>query len=138
MPRIIVVEDDATNARVVERVLARMGGHEVTVTEDAQEVLDRCAGGGVDLILMDVSLTNTHFEGEPIDGLRLTRLVRERAGASSPLVLLLTAHAMRGDCKRLLDESGADGYMAKPIVDHAALVSLVAEMIAGATARQVA
>lgn len=125
MPRIVVVEDDATNALVIERVLTRMGGHEVIVTEDAQEVLDRCVGGEVDLVLMDVSLSNTVFEGEAIDGLRLTRLIRERTGTSLPPVLLLTAHAMRGDRERLLDESGADGYMAKPIVDHAELVRLM-------------
>ena len=29
-----------------------------------------------------------------------------------------TAHAMRGDQERLLAESGADDYVAKPIVDH--------------------
>ena len=52
MPRIVVVEDDATNALVVERVLVRMGGHEVIVTEDAQEVLDRCARGEADLVCM--------------------------------------------------------------------------------------
>ena len=138
MPRIVVVEDDATNALVIERVLTRLGGHEVLVTEDAQEVLDTCARGEADLVLMDVSLSNTVFEGETIDGLRLTRLIQERMGLSSPPVLLLTAHAMRGDRERLLAESGADGYMAKPIVDHAELVCLVAEMIENAPARKTA
>lgn len=136
MPRIVVVEDDRANALVIERVLTRMGGHEVFVTEDAGEVLDRCAGGRADLVLMDVSLSNTIFEGEAIDGLRLTRLIRERVGSSSPPVLLLTAHAMRGDRERLLRASGADGYMAKPIVDHGELVCLLDETLA--TAQKVA
>jgi CheY-like chemotaxis protein len=34
-------------------------------------------------------------------------------------VLLATAHAMRGDAERLLADSGANDYVAKPIIDHA-------------------
>jgi CheY-like chemotaxis protein len=33
-------------------------------------------------------------------------------------VLLATAHAMRGDAEKLLADSGADGYVSKPIIDH--------------------
>ena len=39
--------------------------------------------------------------------------------------ILATAHAMRGDEARLLEESGADDYISKPIVDHAVFVSQV-------------
>ena len=129
MARIIVVEDDPTNARVAERVLSRMGGHRVTVTEDGDQVLAACMGREVDVVVMDVSLANTRVAGEKVDGVRLTRLIRERAPGGGPPVLVLTAHAMRGDRARLIDASGADAYIAKPIVDHQALVDRVAELI---------
>jgi hypothetical protein len=35
---------------------------------------------------------------------------------------------MRGDAERLIKESGADGYVAKPIVDHAAFVKIVDDL----------
>lgn len=128
--RIIIVEDDPTNARVAERVLSRMGGHLVLVTEDGDDVLARCAAGEVDLIVMDISLANTRVEGQAVDGVRLTRLIRERAPEGGPPVLVVTAHAMRGDRGRLLDASGADDYIAKPIVDHHELIERVDELLA--------
>jgi CheY-like chemotaxis protein len=50
-------------------------------------------------------------------------------GESMPPVLLLTAHAMRGDRERLLGLSGADDYVAKPIVDHHEFVGTVQRLI---------
>jgi len=130
MARILIVEDDPTNACVAERVLSRMGGHAVEVTEDGDEVLSRCVDREVDLVVMDISLTNTNVRGDPVDGVRLTRLIREHCDGGGPPVLVVTAHAMRGDCVRLLDASGADDYIAKPIVDHQELVDCVARLLA--------
>lgn len=129
MARVLVVEDDPVNALVLERVLERMGGHEVTVSDDAETVLSLCADGQVDLVVMDVSLANTSYQGERLDGVKLTRLIREEDGGASPPVLLVTAHAMRGDRERLLQDSGADGYVSKPIVDHAEFTRIVAEAL---------
>ena len=44
-------------------------------------------------------------------------------------ILLATAHAMRGDAEQLLAESGADGYVAKPIVDHEAFAAHARELM---------
>jgi len=129
MAHVIVVEDDATNARVAQRVLARMGGHDVTVTEDGDEVLRLCEAGAADLVIMDVSLADTSADGRRVDGAALARLIRERCGKHSPPILLVTAHAMRGDRARLLAASGADDYICKPIMDHRALVDLVEALL---------
>ncbi|MFP4250114.1 MAG: response regulator [Armatimonadota bacterium] len=125
MAMIVVVEDDPTNARVAERVLSRMAGHSVLVSEDGDDVLARCERAEVDLVVMDISLGNTRVEGRAVDGVRLTQLIRERSPGGGPPVLVLTAHAMRGDRERLLEASGADDYIAKPIVDHHELVDRV-------------
>ena len=129
MAHVIVVEDDATNARVAQRVLARMGGHDVTLIEDGDEVLRLCDARAVDLVIMDVSLANTRVDGRAVDGAELTRLIRDRCGTRSPAILLVTAHAMRGDRVRLLAASGADDYICKPIVDHRALVDRVEALL---------
>ena len=137
MAWVLVVEDDSTNAQVIERVLSRMGGHEVNVTEDAYEVLAACEAG-VELVVMDVSLSNTKYDDEPVDGIRITQLIREMMGEDMPPVMLLTAHAMRGDRERLLEQSGAEEYFAKPIVDHHEFVDVVARLLADASERKVA
>ncbi len=133
----LVVEDDSTNAIWIERVLSRMGGHEVSVTEDAYEVLAACEAGA-ELVVMDVSLSDTKYEDEPVDGIRIIELIREQMGETMPPVLLLTAHAMRGDRERLLELSGADDYLPKPIVDHQELVDVVARLLVEAAERKAA
>ncbi len=106
-----------------------MAGHEVTILEDGDEVLRRCASGDFDAVVMDVSLVNTQVEGEAVDGVRLTRNLDERCSDRRPPVILMTAHAMRGDRIRLLEESGAEEYIAKPIINHQELVDRVAEVL---------
>jgi len=44
-------------------------------------------------------------------------------------VLLATAHAMSGDRERLLESSGADGYLEKPVYESALLVEKVCSLI---------
>ncbi len=97
MANILVVEDDKINAKLFELVLTRVGGFAVTVTEDADEVIRIASEGQADLILMDVSLSNTEYEGVPVDGIELTRILKQDARTSSIPVVLTTAHALRGD-----------------------------------------
>lgn len=129
MARILVVEDDSINAKLFELVLQRVGRHQVTVTEDAGEVVHAAGSGEVDLIMMDVSLSNTHFEGRAVDGLDLTRILKANAETAGVPIVLTTAHAMRGDRERFLRESGADDYISKPIEDNHQLVALVQNLL---------
>jgi len=41
----------------------------------------------------------------------------------------VTAHAMRGDREAFLAQSGADGYIAKPVVDHEEMVNQVRQVL---------
>jgi len=126
---VLVVEDDEANAVLMEAILGRIGGFDVMCSDDGDRILEVVAGGRIAAVLMDVSLKNTRLDGRKVDGVELTRRIRALpAGADLP-VLLLTAHAMRGDRERLLFSSGANDYVAKPIVDHNALVQLVRQHI---------
>ena len=71
---------------------------------------------------MDVSLANSRWEGSAVNGVELCRLLKADPRTAAIPVMLATAHAMRGDAESLIAESGADDYVAKPIVDHAAFV----------------
>ena len=122
---VLVVEDDQANAVLMEAILGRVGGFDVICSDDGDRILEIVASGTIAAVLMDVSLKNTRLDGRKVDGVDLTRRIRTLpAGVHLP-ILLLTAHAMRGDRERLLFSSGANGYVAKPIVDQNALVQLV-------------
>ena len=125
MKHVLVVEDDPHNAILFRKLLEKRGGWRVTQSESTQEVLDLVRGGGVDLVVMDVSLSNSRWEGRSINGVELCRMIKTHPQSMSVPVLLATAHAMRGDAEKLLAESGANDYVAKPIVDHHAFMQHV-------------
>jgi CheY-like chemotaxis protein len=122
---VLVVEDDPANGLLVETILTRIGGFDVIRSDDGDEILEIVASRPISAALMDVSLKNTRVAGEKVDGVELTRRIRALPGGVGLPVILLTAHAMKGDRERLLFASGANDYIAKPISDQRALVNLV-------------
>jgi CheY-like chemotaxis protein len=123
--RALVVEDDAHNAMLFRKLLEKRCGCTVAVTESVQDIMDACRGGRVDLVIMDVSLNNSRWEGKPINGVEICQLLKQDPATAAIPVVLATAHAMRGDAEALLTESGADDYVAKPIVDHEQFVARI-------------
>ena len=121
--RVLVVEDNAVNRLVVERLLDRMG-HEVVVVENGIQAVERTASEAFDAVLMDVQMPE-------MDGLEATRRIRAResAGGRRQPVIALTAHAMKGDEERCL-ASGMDAYLSKPL-QSAALAAVLARVVSG-------
>ena len=129
---VLVVEDDPANAVLVEAILSTVGDFEVACSGDGDEILRMVRERPVAAVLMDVSLSQTRVCGEKVDGVELTRRLRDIPEGLNLPVILLTAHAMRGDRERLLFSSSANDYVAKPIVDQAGLVELVRRHIRAA------
>ena len=132
MIHVLVVEDDPHNAVLFRKLLEKRCGWRVTVTESVEEVLALARGGDLRLIVMDVSLTNSRWQGKPVNGVDICRILKDDPNTFAIPVLLATAHAMRGDAEQLMTESGADDYVAKPIVDHEAFVRQVQRHVAEA------
>ena len=125
MKHILVVEDDAVNALLFRMILEKRGGFKVSVTESPDEVLALVRGGTVDLVIMDISLTHSRYQGKPVSGVDLCGLIKDDPATFPVPVVLATAHAMRGDAEALLRESGAEDYVSKPILDHAGFVDQI-------------
>jgi two-component system cell cycle response regulator DivK len=130
MSRVLVVEDNSLVAKFYRLALERAGGYQVTCTEDVEEILRLIESNGADVVILDVSLRDCHYEGRAIDGLELARLIREHTPGRKIPILLATAHAMEGDRQRLLAASGADAYVEKPIYDPQVLISKVQALMA--------
>ena len=128
MRHVVVVEDDPHNAVLFRKLLEKRLGCRVTLTESPDELF-ALVRGGVDLVVMDVSLAHSSWGGRAVGGVELCRMLKGDAATSLVPILLATAHAMRGDAEMLLAQSGADDYVSKPILDHALFVEQVAAMM---------
>ncbi|MGK7912925.1 MAG: response regulator [Synechococcus sp.] len=137
MTTVLLVEDDPLNARVFSTILSKRGGFEVIVSQDVEEILQVVADGNIAAILMDVSLSGSFYRGESVDGIRITQFLKQNPASAHVPVILVTAHAMRGDREKFLQESGAQGYIAKPVVDQQAMVDRINELIQSCVATQV-
>lgn len=128
MPQVLIVEDNRLVAKFYRLALERAGGYQVVVTEDVDEILRLSAERAIDVVILDVSLSNCRYEGRSVDGIELARLIRARSGERRVPILLATAHAMEGDRQRLLAASDADAYLEKPVYDPQVLVGKIEEL----------
>jgi len=126
--RVLIVEDNVLVAKFFRMALERAGGFSCFITEDVPTILREIASGTVDLVLLDVSLTNAEWKGRQVNGVELCKILKDQSPGHLP-VLIATAHAMSGDRERFLMSSGADGYLEKPIFDSAVLVEKVRELM---------
>lgn len=129
MKTVLIVEDDMINARVFSKILSKRGGFTVKHTEDVEEVMAIARSREADVILMDVSLAHSIFEGKPVDGIKITQMLKADPATADLPVILVTAHAMQGDRENFLQQSGADGYISKPVVDHQKFVEDIAALM---------
>jgi two-component system cell cycle response regulator DivK len=104
--RILVVEDNPLNLKLVRDVLTASGYDivEAQTGEDGVRLAGEC---GPDLVLMDLQLPG-------IDGYEALRRIREDARVDGVPVVAVTAFAMREDRERTAT-AGFDGYLSKPI-----------------------
>lgn len=126
---VLIVEDDPMNFRVFSKILIKRGGLDVQGSEDVEEILRLAKGGEIEVILMDVSLAHSVYQGKSVDGIQITQILKANPETADLPILLVTAHAMEGDREFFLRQSGADGYISKPVVDHEQFVLQVQNAI---------
>jgi two-component system cell cycle response regulator DivK len=117
--RVLCVEDNPQNMRLVRKILCS-AGYEVIEAIDGTSGISAAHDQSPDLILMDVNLPD-------IDGLEVTRQLKADPKFSLTPILALTANAMHGDRERCL-AAGCDGYIPKPITKNE-LLNTVAHFI---------
>lgn len=116
---ILIVDDTPVNLKLT-RILLVNEGYKVITAASAEEALELLRSYHPTLILADVQLPG-------MDGLELTRRVKQAESTRDILVVALTAFAGKGDEQKALD-AGCDGYITKPI-DTRALGSRIREIL---------
>ncbi|MCS6909621.1 MAG: GAF domain-containing protein [Anaerolineales bacterium] len=105
--RILVVEDNDVNRRIILLMLERLG-YAAEFAVNGREALQAVQRQPFDLIFMDVQMPE-------MDGLEATRRIRaELPPDAQPYIVALTANALRGDRERCL-AAGMDDYLSKPL-----------------------
>jgi CheY-like chemotaxis protein len=117
--RILIVDDNVTNMKLVA-YLVRAKGYDVVTASDAETAIVAINEHSPRLILMDVQLPG-------IDGLELTRRLKADPATRDIIIVAVTAYAMKGDQERAL-EAGCDDYVTKPI-DTRALPNTIARLL---------
>jgi len=118
-PRILIVDDNPTNVKVLQTRLVA-DGYEVVTAGDGEEGLAAARRDTPDLILLDVMMPK-------LDGFEVCRRLRADTAFPFTPIILVTAMADSKDVVTGL-EAGGDEYLTKP-VDHAALAARVRSML---------
>lgn len=115
--RILVVDDDANDAELTLRALARLDlGDKVDVARDGQEALDYLeyrgafaerSSGDPAVVLMDLKMPR-------LDGLETLARIRKNPGLSHIPVVMLTSSRADGDLRKSY-ELGTNAYVVKPV-----------------------
>ena len=106
MKKILVVEDEADNRRIMRDLLAN-AGYEVIEAVTGDEGVARAEAEEPDLILMDIRLPN-------LDGFEVTRTIKSKPALKDIPVIAVTSHAMSEDNAKAM-EAGCDAYFSKPV-----------------------
>lgn len=104
-PRILVVDDDAANIRLVNETLDG-GGYTLECASDGIEAIERVKANPPDLLILDVMMPK-------MNGLEVCRIVKSLSIDSFIPIILVT---IKGDVDSKVTglRLGADDYLAKP------------------------
>jgi two-component system chemotaxis sensor kinase CheA len=120
-PKVLVVEDSFT-VRELQRSILEAAGYRVETARDGSEAFE--------CLLLDgeIVLVLTDLEMPEMDGVELTRAIRDDPLRSSTPVVILTSRAGEDDRRRGL-EAGADAYIVKRSFDQQALLETVERLV---------
>lgn len=106
MKKVLVIEDNKDNMRLITYALRR-SGYEVIQAETGEAGVDLAIREHPFFIVIDINLPG-------IDGIEATRRIRNFEADGKIPIIAITSYAMVGDMERIL-AAGCNGYFEKPI-----------------------
>jgi two-component system cell cycle response regulator DivK len=113
--RILVVEDQADNRRILHDLLSSVG-YEILEAVTGDEGVTLATTQRPDLILMDIQLPG-------MDGYEATRRIKADPALHHIPIIAVTSYALSGDDAQAF-AAGCDSYVAKPFSPRALLAKV--------------
>lgn len=119
MPRVLVIEDNEDNMKLISFILEK-NGYDTIKAGSGREGIEVALTEQPDFILLDIQLPD-------MDGLEVIKALRQSDTCSGIPTIAVTSYAMSGDRDRLL-AAGCNGYIEKPI-DPETVVSEIRQVL---------
>ena len=103
--RILVIEDQEDNRRILRDLLSSVG-YELIEAENGEDGVAAAVADRPDLILMDIQLPL-------LDGYEATRRIKAQSALSAIPIIAVTSYALSGDEDKAR-AAGCEGYVTKP------------------------
>ena len=126
--KIIIVEDDSFLQDFYKIFFKKVGG-EVFIIEDPNELVKSILKSRPDIIIMDINLRNSMLGSQKIDGIKLSRYIKQNFYHLHIPILLITAYALSTFGENVMEDSMADDYLIKPIVDYNKLIEKINKLV---------
>jgi len=118
-PRILIVDDDSTNVKILQKNL-QPEGYDIAVASSGEEALGIVTNDNIDLVLLDIILPK-------MDGFELTkRLKASEKTKFIPIVLITSLNDVQNRVKGL--EVGCNDFLNRP-VDKSELLARVRSLL---------
>jgi CheY-like chemotaxis protein/HPt (histidine-containing phosphotransfer) domain-containing protein len=104
---ILIVEDNPTNRKVLQKILER-AGHHCTLAQDGEEGLDILSTQTFDAMVIDMNMPK-------VSGLDVVRFCRMMGGAVAKTPIIIFSASVTQEARDESFAAGADAYISKPI-----------------------
>ncbi len=126
--KILLVDDDYLLAKGTAKLIERLGGHQVVITDEPAAIFQSCQTEEVDIVLMDVNLPGAYWKDEEISGADIARFLKTDPQTCHIPIIMLTAYALMSERQKLLADSKADELLTKPITNYNTLFELMTQL----------
>lgn len=120
MQHSILAVDDSASMRQMVSFTLKSAGYAVVEAVDGQDALEKAARRDFDLVLTDQNMPR-------LDGIRLTRKLRETPKFAAVPILILTTESS-DEMKQAGRAAGATGWLVKPF-DPAKLIEVIRKVV---------
>jgi CheY-like chemotaxis protein len=104
--QILVAEDNIINQKLIRNIFELLG-YKMDIAANGLEAIDSLQRKNYDLIFMDIQMPE-------MNGYEATRIIIQSSMGTRPVIIAMTANAMRGDREKCI-EAGMDDYITKPL-----------------------
>jgi two-component system sensor histidine kinase RpfC len=105
--RVLIVEDNPTNRRVLQKILEREG-HQCMLARDGEEALDMIGAQSFDAIVLDLNMPK-------VTGIEVAKFCKVVGGRVAATPIIMFSASVTQEAREESIKAGADAFMPKPI-----------------------